>query len=193
MSDEDFAAYQAFNNAANSIANLAAAGPHTDERHDSHLAAFKEYRDVVAALIAEIGDEKAVDAKLIVDAVVDTLSAWVAGHGPVYDVLDAYRAFAIVQHKMEIKLTRRAGEKQPAWVLAHSSTPPATPLLDRVLAALTSNQSHIMQHLWDRGTASYETLRTIPHACAMSLPTRRSRSSSRPLERDCTPRVTSRS
>lgn len=37
-------------------------------------------------------------------------------------------------------------------------------LIERVLAVLTSNQGHIMQYLWEKKTASYETLRTIPQA-----------------------------
>ena len=37
-------------------------------------------------------------------------------------------------------------------------------LLDRVLDVLTPNQSRMMQHLWEKKTARYETLRTIPGA-----------------------------
>jgi hypothetical protein len=38
------------------------------------------------------------------------------------------------------------------------------PLLERVLAVLTPNQGRIVIFLWEKKTASYETLRTIPGA-----------------------------
>jgi hypothetical protein len=41
---------------------------------------------------------------------------------------------------------------------------PEAPLLEQVLAVLTVKQGRIMSYLWDRKTASYETLRTIPDA-----------------------------
>jgi len=41
---------------------------------------------------------------------------------------------------------------------------PAATLLDRTLAVLTPNQGRILKYLWDKGTASYNTLQTIPSA-----------------------------
>jgi hypothetical protein len=44
----------------------------------------------------------------------------------------------------------------------HTPEPTTTPLLEQVLAVLTPNQSRIVEYLWDRKTARYETLREIP-------------------------------
>jgi hypothetical protein len=49
-------------------------------------------------------------------------------------------------------------------LITFAASPNGAALLDRVLAALSPNQSRIMEYLWGKKTASYATLRTIPGA-----------------------------
>ena len=63
-------------------------------------------------------------------------------------VITAYGLAAYAWHEQQLK-------KKPEQEV---------PLLEKVLAVLTPNQGRIMEYLWKRKTASYDTLSAIPKA-----------------------------
>jgi hypothetical protein len=136
-------------------------------RYEEHLVVLRQHGPAVAALLEQRGRETPEAARRIVCGVTDGCDlarAQFQRHPYPYQFQVRAQVRGIVGELVWPLQQFLARVEQEEMRRTAADNTAEAPLLDRVLDILTTNQGHIMGYLWDKKTASYAKLRTIPRA-----------------------------